>query len=139
MFEDITYEPKTGRFFNKHGKEIGWKNSKGYVFITTKEQKAVRAHRLAWYKVYGYFPEKEIDHINGIKTDNRIENLREVTRIENMHNLEYHRRGNFPCIRKRWNKYALYIRSKYKGLYNSEEEAKAAFIKLASTSYEGKL
>lgn len=134
MFENITYEPKTGRFYNKKGKEIGWKNSRGYVYITTKKGKAERAHRLAWYKVYGYFPTKEIDHINGIRDDNRIENLREVTRLENMHNLECHRKGSVPGIKKRWNKYALYVCGKYKGLYKTQQEAEAAYLKLASTS-----
>ena len=44
------------------------------------------AHRLAWAFVHGSFPESEIDHVNGIKTDNRIENLRLATRSENQRN-----------------------------------------------------
>ena len=133
MYEEITYEPKTEKFFKK-GKEIGWKNGKGYIFITTAKGKAVRAHRLAWYKYYGTFPEKEIDHINGDRSDNRIENLREVSRTGNMRNLELHRKGNVPCVKRRWNKYAVYIKGKYKGLYNTKQEAEKAFFKLASTS-----
>jgi hypothetical protein len=124
MFENITYDKTTGKFFNKNGKEVGWKNSKGYVFITVENRKAIRAHRLAWYKTYGVFPTNEIDHINGNRSDNRIENLREVTRLENMHNLAFHREGNYPCIKKRYNKFAVYIRGKYLGLYNTPEEAK---------------
>ena len=130
MYEEITYIPETGKFYKK-GKEVGWKNSKGYVFITISKNETLRAHRLAWFKVYGEFPKKEIDHINGDRADNRIENLRDVTRIENMHNLKFHRDGNTPCIKKRWNKYAVYIKGKYKGLFNTKEEAEKAFYKIS--------
>lgn len=49
-----------------------------------------RAHRLAWLYEYGYLPENEIDHVNKNKIDNRICNLREVTRQCNLRN-----RGNY--------------------------------------------
>lgn len=56
-----------------------WKqNSLGYVQIKISG-KLYHAHRLAWLYVYGYMPEKEIDHINRIRDDNRIANLREAT------------------------------------------------------------
>jgi hypothetical protein len=44
------------------------------------------AHRLAWLWVHGEWPTDQIDHINRIKTDNRIANLRQVTPAENMQN-----------------------------------------------------
>ena len=44
------------------------------------------AHRVAWAIYYGEWPEFDIDHINGIRGDNRIANLRSVTRRENMKN-----------------------------------------------------
>jgi hypothetical protein len=43
-------------------------------------------HRLAWFYVYGYFPEGDIDHINRERADNRIANLREVSRSCNVKN-----------------------------------------------------
>jgi len=46
------------------------------------EKRVYSIHRLVWLYEYGYFP-KEIDHINGIRTDNRLENLREVSRSQN--------------------------------------------------------
>ena len=48
-------------------------------------------HRLIWLYVYGSWPENTIDHINGIKTDNRLENLRDVTQAVN---IQAHWRGN---------------------------------------------
>ena len=43
-------------------------------------------HRLAWLWAYGKWPENEIDHINGDPTDNRLVNLRDVSRTLNQRN-----------------------------------------------------
>jgi len=48
--------------------------------------KTYMAHRLAWYITYGKWPDSQIDHINGIRGDNRISNLREVNNSENQQN-----------------------------------------------------
>lgn len=46
--------------------------------------KRLYAHRIAWYMFHGRIPKGgQIDHVNGSKADNRIENLREVTNQEN--------------------------------------------------------
>lgn len=57
----------------------------GYLIIKVKG-KQFKAHRIAWLLNYGEFPRGEIDHINRIKTDNRIENLRLSNRIEQILN-----------------------------------------------------
>jgi hypothetical protein len=44
------------------------------------------AHRLVWLYVHGIWPERDIDHLNGIRTDNRISNLRHVSRSINLQN-----------------------------------------------------
>lgn len=44
------------------------------------------SHRAAWAIFYGQWPENYIDHINGNRADNRIQNLRDVTRAENQKN-----------------------------------------------------
>lgn len=46
----------------------------------------LQAHRAAWELYYGQWPEGEIDHINGVKSDNRIVNLRSASRLENAKN-----------------------------------------------------
>lgn len=44
------------------------------------------AHRIVWLHVNGHWPSGQIDHINGVKTDNRLANLRQVNRLENARN-----------------------------------------------------
>jgi hypothetical protein len=44
-------------------------------------------HRLAWLYVHGEWPKQSIDHINGVKSDNRIANLREATPRLNAQNI----------------------------------------------------
>ena len=50
------------------------------------DSKNYSAHRLAWLYMYGEFPKKCIDHINRIKDDNRISNLRDVSLSINQRN-----------------------------------------------------
>lgn len=66
------------------GKKAGHINNRGYEAICIG-RKIYRAHRLAWVFVYGVIP-KEIDHINGIRSDNRIVNLRECSSRQNSYN-----------------------------------------------------
>ena len=96
-FEDLNknlhYNPETGIFTRKisratvkSGDIAGWLSGSGYIYIKVRGY-PFRAHRLAWLYVYGYLPEGDIDHINNIKTDNRIANLREVGRSCNRFNI----------------------------------------------------
>lgn len=56
--------------------------STGYVRVTVNK-KVLAAHRVAWVLTTGKWPEGVVDHINGVKTDNRMINLRDVTRADN--------------------------------------------------------
>lgn len=91
--ELLSYDPETGIFIwlqsprnnVASGSVAGSIDKKGYVRISYKRN-IYLAHRLAWFFVYGKWPKKELDHINKNPTDNRIENLRDVTRKQNMEN-----------------------------------------------------
>ena len=61
-----------------------WRN--GRVIVSVPGGRRFQAHRLVWLWVYGEWPKYEIDHINGNPSDNRIENLRDVTRSVNGEN-----------------------------------------------------
>lgn len=75
-------EPKLAAWNTRwSGIEAGTIRPDGYIIIAV-ENTLYRAHRLAWFYVYGRWP-KEIDHINRNKSDNRLMNLRVVTRSRN--------------------------------------------------------
>jgi hypothetical protein len=89
----LQYNPSMGVFtriaskrIDRLGKEPGSLNTKGHVQIRIDGVLYV-AHRLAWLYVNGRFPDNQIDHINGDKTDNRIVNLREATNKQNQENV----------------------------------------------------
>lgn len=82
----VHYNPETGIFTRrKTGKHAGYTSNDGYVIIHIAD-KQYQAHRLAWLYMYGRLPENPLDHINQIKNDNRICNLREVSLQENAKN-----------------------------------------------------
>ena len=67
------------------GSVVGTKNHHGYI-QTMIRGKTFMVHRVIWLWHYGYIPENDIDHINRNKSDNRIENLREVSPTCNARN-----------------------------------------------------
>ena len=75
------------------GDVAGFKTSKGYL-STKLNGKTYKLHRLAWFYVYGTWPKNQIDHINGIRTDNRICNIRDVLPVENSQNRSLARKGS---------------------------------------------
>lgn len=106
--EHLHYDPLTGDFnwiIGKRGLKVNSKagsmNDQGYVIIRINNIR-YRAHRLAWLCVYGHFPINEIDHINGVRSDNRIENLRDVTRKENKKNVGKYKTNTSGVNGVRW-------------------------------------
>lgn len=82
------FEYKDGFLFRKKSAgnrkandKVGSYNDEGYL-QTKINKKYYKVHRLIFLMHYGYLPEL-VDHINGIKNDNKIENLRPATKYEN--------------------------------------------------------
>ena len=75
---------KNHKYKLKNGQVAGTKTANGYIRTEIKGKKYLN-HRIIYLMYYGVLPEF-IDHINGDKTDNRIENLREANAIQNQQN-----------------------------------------------------
>ena len=98
--ELLSYNPETGEFVwrvscrgTKAGDIAGTSGSQGRRHIIIGYAR-YKAHRLAWLYIYGKWPDKLIDHINGDPTDNRISNLREASVSENQGNQRSAHRHN---------------------------------------------
>lgn len=140
--EQLNYNVETGIFTRKVsvsprvkvGGVAGGLNEYGYILIQVNK-KDYRAHRLAWLYVYGVWPKGQIDLINGVKTDNRIGNLRDVTNRQNQQNTYKHRNGKlvgatYHKHNKKWVS-QIYINGKQinLGYFNTEQEAHEAYLK----------
>jgi hypothetical protein len=114
---------------------------RGYVKVDGRSH---LVHRLIWLHVYGRWPEQEIDHVDGDPLNNRIANLRDVTRSVNQQNL-FRAKANNQCgllgvrrVRGRWraritsNGSPLHI-----GSFATAEEAHQAYLKAKRELHPG--
>lgn len=123
MFEDVEY--KDGHLFRK-GRRLGHVSGCGYEQFYY-EGSYYYTHRVVWYLHNGVWPSNDIDHIDQDRLNNRIENLRDVTRSTNLRNQRrhrgYHKRGN------KWRaQYNLNKKTHSIGTFNTEEEARQAYL-----------
>jgi len=137
------FEYKEGQLISKYlstnrkiGSVVGVKNKYGYLQAKIKD-KNFYVHRLIWMLVNGDLHGMDVDHINGIKHDNRIENLRLVSRNENNQNLQrakinsktkligasFHKSSGKFTAQITKNKKVFYL-----GLFDTAEDAHAAYI-----------
>lgn len=132
MFEWIGYRQGT-----KKGKKLGQITQYGYLLVEINGRN-YRLHRLAWFYIYGYWPKVYIDHINGIKTDNRICNLREADRSQNMQNQKKAQSinktgllGVYPSTKSKTFRSIITINNRRieLGSFKTKEEAHEAYIK----------
>lgn len=154
--ELLDYDPLTGIFVCRisrrggnsgHGLCIGdiagSLHQKGYWHIGIDGEE-YKAHRLAWFYVYGIWPELQIDHRDHNRTNNRIENLRDVTQFENQQNRIHACKNNSSGFlgvhfEKSTGKYVAQIRingkGKYIGRFLTADEAHSAYLKAKSVHH----
>ena len=143
----LRYEPDTGKLFwlDYDGMPNSWRTRYvGKEAFTTVSSTGYRtgridnspykAHRVAWAIYHGEEPTDQLDHINGMKADNRIVNLRIVTCQENQRNANMSKNNTSGITGVYWHKnkqkwQALVVvdgRSKYLGRFDTLEEAAIA-------------
>ena len=137
----LSYDPITGaltrkvaRNSNLIGKETKSIDASGYIQVNIGGT-ICKGHRLAWFIYYGKWPDGHIDHVNGIRNDNSISNLREVTNAINCQN----KRSPLPSnklgvLGVSYNKGAyraavmLNRKQHHLGRFSTVEEASAAYV-----------
>jgi len=139
--EALSYDPATGRLewkvrisCHNPGEHAGCVKMDGYVYVNLDKNRMF-GHRIAWALHYGRWPDHQLDHINGVRSDNKLANLREVTNSVNQHNRRDMVRKNgslkgtsFSKKLGQWNA-SIVIDSKrfHLGTFASEEEAHAIY------------
>lgn len=152
--EVLNYDETTGFFSWRTdkastvpaGKRAGSFHQRGYRIICL-DGRRYREHRLAWLWCKGEFPTAYIDHINGDRSDNRIENLRDVTKAVNQQNLRAAQSNSSTGLlgvrahSKRKNCFDAFIkvdeRRIYLGRFKTAEAAHAAYMTAKRNLHEG--
>lgn len=123
----VTYNPITGILL-KDNKEVKHVSSNGYLELRFEVTKYY-AHRVAWFIMTGEQP-NIIDHINGNRSDNSWQNLRNISKKENSLNLKCHRQGQKLGVyfNKEHNKWKVVMpKGVFLGYYESLKEANEVF------------
>jgi hypothetical protein len=133
--ELYSYDAETGVFTRKKTglftKGVLLKDGYRNLYI---DGKRYMTHRLAWLITYGTWPIDKIDHINGIKDDNRLSNLRDVSQRVNLQNGKKHRNGHllgttFHKFKQKWiARIIVNGKIQHIGTFDSAEDAHAAYI-----------
>lgn len=146
--EVLDYDKSTGvmtwRVKHRNGKPAGCRRKDGYYVIRIDYVLQYR-HRLAWLHTYGIHPTYTIDHINGIKGDDRLANLRDVQIEIDSQN---QRRPKLPQtlsgylgVQKNHGGWQGHITVKGRrhllGTYKTPEEAHQAYIAAKRRMHEG--
>lgn len=141
--ELLDYDPETGVFRWKDSRsqavEVGsvagsLDKHTGYIRIGVARN-YVAAHRLAWLWVHGRWPDGELDHKNRVRSDNRLENLREATRSQNTVNATVRNATGYRGVKRHKGSYVARIKANGKqvelGYFRSAEAAHARYVQAA--------
>ncbi len=115
----------------------------GYWYIQV-DYRSYPAHRLAWLYVHGEWPKEHIDHIDGDRINNRLNNLRDVSRSVNLQNRKrasVHNKTGYLGVSPFKTKFMANIRlagkRTYLGLFATPEIAYAAYLEAKRTIHLG--
>lgn len=138
----VTYDPDTGLFYGEYTTKSGkvmprkftYVNRDGYLDVGMFKRRFL-LHRLAWFLFYGSWPNGILDHINRVKTDNRIANLRLATFSQNVANQDLSSRNKTGfrgvSFNKKANKFQASIginnKVKYLGVFDTAIDAALAY------------
>lgn len=133
----LWYDELTGNLvWNKNNRVAGTLRKNGYIQIKVNG-KFYYAHRIAWLLMFGAFPKYEIDHIDGDKSNNKRDNLRDVhhaTNLSNRHRKSSKNTNSYIGVRKRGDKfYARVCRggTEYRSSgFDSELEAHLKYLEI---------
>ena len=140
--ELLTYSPETGLFYwvkrtsnRAHAGAAGCHCQRSRYILIGIDGNVYPAHRLAWLFMHGAFPADEIDHINGVRADNRWVNLRECAHAQNLKNMKRpsHNTSGLKGVHfhRATGKWRARIKSDGKhhslGLHSTKEQAHAAY------------
>jgi len=118
---------KTKSKFREIGDVVGSLNSNGYLVASVKS-KIHRVHRLIFLWHHGFMPE-QVDHINGVRCDNNIQNLRQATSSQNNQNRKATSKSGFKGVHwhkqsKKWvASICMNRKSVHLGSYATKEDA----------------
>lgn len=150
LFENLIYDPDLGKLFwtkqslrsNRDlGKPVGSKHSAGYLEFRVGvlgKKKAYLVHRVCWFLHHGSWPQNDIDHIDGNRLNNKIDNLRVCTRAENCRNSvskvgsSIYKGVQWDKVRKKWQANIVFNNKRvFLGRYDTELEAAKVYNKAA--------
>lgn len=147
----FSYDPQTGIFRRlistssnaMAGDIAGTDNGDGYLRIEIDGVKSC-CHRLAWLYVHGRWPLDQLDHANGVRSDNRIANLREATNADNcqnrsvqINNTSGHSGVSWHSRDRKWSAH-IAVNGRYLllGYFKTIEDAIAARVKAKSELHQ---
>jgi hypothetical protein len=146
--ERYIYNPETGKISARIklgkkdiGEEVGTINHDGYIVLKVSydgRRTQIAGHVLAWTLFYGEYPEFDVDHRDTVRTNNRIDNLRNATRSQNLANRNHV--GELPRgVTRTKNKNRPYQaqiqwegKKRYLGSFADPMDAHAAYVKEAT-------
>ena len=147
----LRYEPETGnliwlkafRHSQLVGTVAGCIDQDGYVTVKI-DNRQCKAHRICWALHHGSWPADQVDHINGIRSDNRADNLRLADQFQNNQNQSVRGSGvtglrGVTFVRKE-GRYRASIKNRgvttYLGAFDTPEEAHAVYMKAKAELHE---